>query len=240
MRYTIYQVKHNNPDGRMFMNNDWLVKNGLRVHVSAYDCTYSGESVCPNGIDEFLEYLFARFNTRRPSGFKGHSMSVSDVVVLEEGGIKKAFFCDSSGWRKAPDFLNPDIRPLQTVDIHVCPNHCGALLATAVHIVQTWKVDALGNFVEEISPDGVAHGPDSDSTWECTECGAEAEEIKCRRVEISTWEAYGSVFIPTVPRGCVFWQAQGDTAIKYVPIQPDEREAPTVTIDGQLFYLADL
>lgn len=37
MEYVIYQVKNSNPNGRMFMNSDWLTKNGLKATKDAYD-----------------------------------------------------------------------------------------------------------------------------------------------------------------------------------------------------------
>ena len=67
---------------------------------------------------------------------------------------------------------------LGTETIHVCPNHCEALLSTVAHVAQTWKVDPFGTFVEEVSTDETTHEPDNGNIWECTECGTEAEDRK--------------------------------------------------------------
>ena len=43
-----------------------------------------------------------------PDGFHGHSLSVSDVIVLEEDMKKTAWFVDSIGFREIPDFFGPE------------------------------------------------------------------------------------------------------------------------------------
>ena len=55
---------------------------------------------------EALEELFIQFNVNRPADFKGHSLSVSDVVALKRQGQVDAFFVDSFGFKKLPDFLD--------------------------------------------------------------------------------------------------------------------------------------
>lgn len=237
MEYAIYQVKNTNPGGRMFMNADWLAKNGLKATKDAYDRVYSGEGESP----EPLEYLWKKFNMAHPDDYRGRSLSVSDVVVLIDEEGAKAFFCDSIGWMKVPEFLiKREIRKNGIFSIHVCPNHCEALLTTSAHVAQTWKVDALGNFVDEVSNDDIVSGPDDGNIWECEECGAEAELVECQQIFIVDGEIQGNLYMPTTPRGCAFWIARGMTAAKYIPIVPGERGIPCLTIDGKVFYLADI
>ena len=54
----------------------------------------------------------------RPKGFKGHSLSVSDVVVLHQNGQDTAHYVDSSGYRQVPEFLQPPEKenPLKHVE----------------------------------------------------------------------------------------------------------------------------
>ena len=237
MEYAIYQVKNTNPGGRMFMNADWLAKNGLKATKDAYDRVYSGEVESP----EPLEYLWKKFNMAHPDDYRGRSLSVSDVVVLIDEEGAKAFFCDSIGWMKVPEFLiKREIRKNGIFSIHVCPNHCEALLTTSAHVAQTWKVDALGNFVDEVSNDDIVSGPDDGNIWECEECGAEAELVECQQIFIVDGEIQGNLYMPTTPRGCAFWIARGMTAAKYIPIVTGERGIPCLTIDGKVFYLADI
>jgi hypothetical protein len=56
-----------------------------------------------------------------------------------------------------------------------CPNGCtDTKFITTAHVAQTWKVDADGNFLEEISTDDTTHAPDPGNEWTCTKCGAVA------------------------------------------------------------------
>lgn len=66
---------------------------------AVYDKVYSGDVKCRN-----LEDVFTLFNSRRPEGFRGHSLSVSDVVEVEDAaGITPGFyFCDSFGFKEIP------------------------------------------------------------------------------------------------------------------------------------------
>lgn len=58
----------------------------------------------------------------------------------------------------------------------VCPNNPNhKYFITTAHVVQTWKVDERGNFVNEISNDEVAKEPDAGNIWRCAKCKAEAK-----------------------------------------------------------------
>jgi antirestriction protein ArdC len=52
-----------------------------------------------------LENLYYTFNMDRPQGFTGHSLSVSDVVVLNKGGKTTAFYVDDKGFQELPGFV---------------------------------------------------------------------------------------------------------------------------------------
>lgn len=105
MEYTIFQVKRENPDFRMFMNSSWHASHGVKISVSAYDCIYKGKLPDGQNANAVLETLWERFNISHPADFKGHSLSVSDVVVLTSNGTSDAYFCDSVGWTPVPGFF---------------------------------------------------------------------------------------------------------------------------------------
>ena len=65
-----------------------------------------------------LEDIYTRFNIDHPKDFKGHSLSVSDVVVLHQNGQDTAHYVDSSGYRQVPEFLQPPEKenPLKHVE----------------------------------------------------------------------------------------------------------------------------
>jgi hypothetical protein len=53
---------------------------------------------------ETLENLFYKFNMERPEDFKGHSLSVSDVIVIRERGKSTAYYVDSLGFKQLDRF----------------------------------------------------------------------------------------------------------------------------------------
>ncbi len=61
-------------------------------------------------VNEFLEMIFTKFNYCRPEDFKGHSLSVSDVVVLSQGNECKAFYCDSFGFDEMPEKFMDELK----------------------------------------------------------------------------------------------------------------------------------
>ena len=59
---------------------------------------------------EALEELYLTFNLRRPADFRGHSLSVSDVVVLNREDQAGAFYVDRIGFKELPGFFGADER----------------------------------------------------------------------------------------------------------------------------------
>ena len=55
-----------------------------------------------------LESIYTRFNIDRPADFHGHSLSVSDIVVLHQAGKDTAHYCDRFGFSQVPEFLEPE------------------------------------------------------------------------------------------------------------------------------------
>ena len=62
-----------------------------------------------------LEDIYRTFNVEHPADFKGHSLSVSDVVVLHQNGQDTAHYCDSVGFQQVPEFLREN--PLRTAEL---------------------------------------------------------------------------------------------------------------------------
>lgn len=100
-RFTIYQLKHSDElHSIRFEPFEYLQQNGLACEIHNYDMVYSG-NMRPH---ETLENLFYKFNMERPDDFKGHSLSVSDVVVVRERGKSTAYYVDSFGFKKLDCF----------------------------------------------------------------------------------------------------------------------------------------
>ena len=108
--YRIYQIRNDMPDGheRMFQNLAALRSDGKDVIPEAYSAVYEGSlDAAESGKSAYqvLDCLFEKFNIAHPKDFRGHSMSVSDVVVLQENGVEKAYYVDSLGFKEVPQFL---------------------------------------------------------------------------------------------------------------------------------------
>ncbi len=102
--YSIYQLKRGDETRDLrFEPYDRLTAAGHAVDPANYDLIYSA----PLAPGTSLEDIFTRFNLDHPKDFKGHSLSVSDVVVLHQNGQDTAHYVDSIGYRQTPEFLQP-------------------------------------------------------------------------------------------------------------------------------------
>ena len=100
--FSIYQIKGGDEtrDFR-FEPYDRLQAAGNVVDRANYELVYSA----PLAPETSLEDIYTRFNIDHPKDFKGHSLSVSDVVVLHQDGQDAAHYVDSAGFRQVPEFL---------------------------------------------------------------------------------------------------------------------------------------
>lgn len=57
---------------------------------------------------DILDSLYAKFNLDRPEDFHGHSLSVSDVIVLKQNGQVASYYTDSFGFQQLPEFIPPE------------------------------------------------------------------------------------------------------------------------------------
>ena len=102
--FSIYQLKRGDETRDLrFEPYDRLTATGHAVDPANYDLIYSA----PLAPGTSLEAIFTRFNIDHPKDFKGHSLSVSDVVVLHQNGRDTAHYVDSIGYRQTPEFLQP-------------------------------------------------------------------------------------------------------------------------------------
>lgn len=92
--YSILQLK---PEivSKTFFDYDSIIEKYGEVNIDDYETVYEGEI---ESIDEenALEDLFTIFNIRHPEDFKGHSLSVSDIIKLDD----KYHYCDPFGWKQ--------------------------------------------------------------------------------------------------------------------------------------------
>ncbi len=98
--YEIYQLNASGMD-YMFLNMKELLDMHVTPNISSYDVVYKG--ALEPGMT--LDSLFDKFNVDRPEDFKGHSLSVSDVIVVNDEHGKTAWFVDSVGFTQLPQFF---------------------------------------------------------------------------------------------------------------------------------------
>ena len=106
--YSVYQLEHSDSMAELrFMNQDWLDKKGLSADRENYKMVYSGiqDFKGEQDTEDTLELIYEHLNLCRPEGYQGYSLSVSDVVVLHDGGTDRAYYVDSVGFRELPDFF---------------------------------------------------------------------------------------------------------------------------------------
>ncbi len=113
-KYGIYQLK-DNPELRdfHFAGTAELLKRGIlsddfkEIQPGNYNLVYAGElsDIQGQSQGEKLNAIFEKFNIDHPADYRGHSLSVSDIVVLHENGKNSAQFVDSFGFTELPDFI---------------------------------------------------------------------------------------------------------------------------------------
>ena len=108
--YAIYQYHQaDNEMGYQYMSLDFIEKMGMSVKGADYQMMYQGVLEA----QDTLEDLYIKFNIDRPEGFKGHSMSTSDVVILKRDGEMKAYYVNDIGFRELPEFVDQRAEVLQ-------------------------------------------------------------------------------------------------------------------------------
>ena len=101
-RYEIYQLTADPANAKLlFTSYDVIHAGGMTINRSNYELKYSA----PLTPDTTLDSIYVQFNINRPADFTGHSLSVSDIVVLHRNGQDTAHYVDSIGFADVPEFL---------------------------------------------------------------------------------------------------------------------------------------
>ncbi len=106
--FAIYQVKDDDAlrDIR-FESLDWLRSKGRTVERGNYDLVYTAPLPAADSVEAALDQLWYQFNNEHPADFQHPSMSVSDIIALNRGGVVTCHYCDSFGFAQLTDFLTP-------------------------------------------------------------------------------------------------------------------------------------
>ena len=106
--YEIYQLKSSDETRDIrFQSYEDIAKTGKKPDFANYEKVYSGElAEDKRDIGEKLESLYTKFNIDRPVDFKGHSVSVSDVISIDD----KAYYVDSAGFKPLEEFVPLEVK----------------------------------------------------------------------------------------------------------------------------------
>ena len=107
--FSIYQLKRGDETRDLrFEPYDRLQAAGLTIDRVNYELVYTA----PLTKDMTLGDIWERFNIDHPADFKGHSLSVSDIVVLHQNDEDTAHYVDSIGFQQVPEFLQEQQTPV--------------------------------------------------------------------------------------------------------------------------------
>ena len=147
--YGIYQIVEGSAmDAFAFMGFDYIKERGITVCREDYRLVYSGSM----GADDTLEGIYEKFNLERPEDFRGHSLSVSDVVLIHDGEKNTAHYVDSIGFREVRDFLKDRDAQIIGESLTGCANGAKHITKTE-HLGTSRMKETIKDSVHEKSND---------------------------------------------------------------------------------------
>ena len=142
MKVRIYQINKKLDTGNaLFMGFDFAEKHG-GVDSSTYRCVFDGSLNCSD-----IEEVYALCNAEHPIGYYGHSLSVSDIVELDN----TCHFCDSIGFKKLADFDSGKAEPLIGKRMLVIESHKAPYEAVIPDKLESLQ-EAVGGYIEITYP----------------------------------------------------------------------------------------
>ena len=142
MKVRIYQInKELDTENALVMGFDFAERHG-GVDPSTYMCVFDGSL----GFSD-IEEVYALCNAEHPIGYYGHSLSVSDIVELDDG----CYFCDSIGFKKLTDFDSSKAELLIGKRMLVIEPHKAPYEAVIPDELESLQ-EAVGGYIEIIYP----------------------------------------------------------------------------------------
>ena len=108
--YAILQLREDVDDNipLMFANYSYLQKKEMEPEIDRYEVVYHGSISMSEDVNRQLEDLYVKFNIDHPDDFRGHSMSVSDIVALKVAGEVSCYYVDAFGFVELQNFMKPE------------------------------------------------------------------------------------------------------------------------------------
>ena len=116
-RFAIYQMDSGDEHIYQFMGIESAKSLGYTIDGKDYRMVYAAPWMPTITLDN----IFERFNIDRPEDFRGHSLSVSDVIVINRGAEITAYYVDSFGFQKLPEFVQQRMNILEHNSVRAYP-----------------------------------------------------------------------------------------------------------------------
>lgn len=116
-RFAIYQMDSGDEHTYQFMGMESAKSLGYTIDGKDYRMVYAAPWMPTITLDN----IFERFNIDRPEDFRGHSLSVSDVIVINRGAEITAYYVDSFGFQELPEFVQQRMNILEHNSVRAYP-----------------------------------------------------------------------------------------------------------------------
>ena len=87
------------------MSRSALQRMGKEPEFDHYEVVYIAPLEPFTNLNSMLEGIYTKFNIQHPEDFRGHSLSVSDIVALKQNGVVSCHYVDSFGFAELPGFM---------------------------------------------------------------------------------------------------------------------------------------
>lgn len=112
--YAIFQLKNGEDFHDLrFSSLSYVQASGRTVKCENYNLVYMNQLKATGSTSDKLDVLYYRFNISRPNDFRGHSLSVSDIIAFKQNGVVSCHYVDSMGFKELPSFL-----PLKELSVY--------------------------------------------------------------------------------------------------------------------------
>lgn len=107
--YAILQLRHTDETiPERFMSRSALQRMGKEPELDHYEVVYIAPLEPFTNLNAMLEGIYTKFNIQHPEDFRGHSLSVSDIIALKQNGMVSCHYVDSFGFAELPGFMKPE------------------------------------------------------------------------------------------------------------------------------------
>lgn len=107
--YAILQLRYTDETiSERFMSRSALQRMGKEPELDHYEVVYIATLEPFTNLNAMLEGIYTKFNIQHPEDFRGHSLSVSDIVALKQNGVVSCHYVDSFGFAELPGFMKPE------------------------------------------------------------------------------------------------------------------------------------